>query len=62
MWNTVLYNYRNIKLMDRTANLKVDIKGSFDSLECRACKTDEENQKHIWKCETLNQNQIIYKF
>ena len=62
MCHTVLYNYRNIKLMGRTAILTVNMKGSFDSLECIACETYEENQKHMLKCEKLNQNQIIYKF
>jgi hypothetical protein len=44
------------KLRCKVTEVKVNLKGSYDYLECRACGLEEENQKHIIHCEKLNQS------
>ena len=36
-------------------DVKKNVKGKYDSKKCRACKIEEEDQKHIVDCEILNQ-------
>ena len=43
------------KLMSRMTDVKKNFKGKYDSQECRACKMEEEDQKHVVECEILNQ-------
>ena len=53
------------KLCCRVTEAKVNLKGKYDNLDCRACGQQEENQEHILKCEELNKNnktdEINYK-
>jgi hypothetical protein len=44
------------KLRCRVTEAKVNLKGTYDYLECRACQKVEENQKHILICPVLNKN------
>ena len=43
------------KLRCKVTEVKVNLKGSYDYLECGACGLEEESQKHIIQCEKLNQ-------
>ena len=43
------------KLRCKVTEVKVNLKGSYDFLECGACGLEEESQKHIIQCEKLNQ-------
>ena len=43
------------KLRTRTSDVKTNIKGKYETLECDACKTEQETQKHIIKCNILNE-------
>ena len=45
-------------------NLKCNFKGNYDTLECRVCKIEEENQEHVInKCKKLNEDteELDYK-
>ena len=44
------------KLRCRVTEAKVNLKGKYDNLECRACGQEEENQEHIIKCKELSKN------
>ena len=44
------------KLRCRVTEAKVNLKGKYVNLECRACGQEEENQEHILKCKELNKN------
>ena len=47
----------------RTTNVKNNLKGNFDSLECRACEKTEESQKHIvQECKILNEDTENVKY
>ena len=35
-------------------HFKFNLKGKYDKLECRACKIEEETQKHIVECKVLS--------
>ena len=37
----------------------MNLKGTYDYLECRACHKEEESQKHILLCPVLNDNRIL---
>ena len=53
------------KLRCRVTDVKANFKGKFDNIECELCNEhEEENQKHIMHCKTLNktENKIILKF
>ena len=39
----------------RTSDVKTNIKGKYETFECDACKTEQETQKHIIKCNILNE-------
>ena len=52
------------KLRCRMTNLKCNFKGNYDTLECRVCKIEEENQEHVInKCKKLNEDteELDYK-
>ena len=36
--------------------IKVNLKGKYDTLECDACGKEEETQEHILVCEELNRD------
>ena len=50
------------KLRCRVTGIKVNLKGKYDNLECRACGIKEENQQHVIECEELNGNKSIEEF
>ena len=42
----------------RTTNVKENLKGKYESFECRACKKENESQEHVVnKCKILNQKE-----
>jgi Zn finger protein HypA/HybF involved in hydrogenase expression len=47
------------KLRCRVTEAKVNLKGTYDYLDCRACHKEEENQKHILFCPVLNDNRKL---
>ena len=47
------------KLRCRMTQIKVNLKGKYDTLECDACGKDEETQQHILVCEELNKDKEI---
>ena len=42
------------KLRCRTTEVKINVGGKYDNLECGACGLVEENQEHILECKELN--------
>jgi hypothetical protein len=50
------------KLRCRVTEVKVNLKGKYDSLECGACGFEEENQQHILNCKELNRNKNAQEF
>ena len=52
------------KLRCKVTEAKVNLKGTYDNLECGACGISEETQQHIIECKELNKNEnsgnIIY--
>ena len=45
------------KLRSQVTNVKTNLKGKYDMLECRACKSEPETQKHIVECKTLSKEE-----
>ena len=48
----------------RVTDVKINIKGKYDSLECGACGLAEESQQHIIECEKISDNKhtkVIYE-
>ena len=43
------------KLRTRTSDVKTNYKGKYESLECYACKIEQESQKHVIECKKLNE-------
>ena len=43
----------------RVTEVKNNLKGKYDQLECGACGLFEEDQKHILECKVLNRNTTI---
>ena len=43
----------------RVTEVKNNLKGKYDQLECGACGFFEEDQKHILECKVLNRNKTI---
>ena len=50
------------KLRSRMTDVRMNFKGKIDTYECRACKIEEEDKKHIVECQILNKGkeQIEY--
>ena len=44
------------KLRCRTINVKRNLKGMYDNLDCTACGEEEETQEHIIQCKKLSKN------
>ena len=42
------------KLRCRVTEVKVNFRGKYDNLECRACDKEEESQQHILVCQVLD--------
>ena len=51
------------KLRCRVTDLKTNLKGIYDSYECKLCENEEETQEHILKCkEIINEdNEVNYE-
>ena len=47
------------KLRCWVTEAKVNLKGTYDYLKCRACHKEEENQKHILLCPVLKDNRSL---
>jgi hypothetical protein len=43
------------KLRCRVTEVKVNLRGKYENLDCRACHVKEENQKHVLFCKELNE-------
>ena len=43
----------------RMTQIKVNLNGKYDTLECDACGKEEETQQHILECEELNKDKEI---
>ena len=43
------------RLRSRVSNVKTNFKTNYETLECEACFTEEESQKHIVNCKILNE-------
>ena len=43
-------------------NVKMNFKGKYDELDCRACKKEQEDQKHVFECKELNQEVIKIEY
>ena len=43
------------KLRCKVTGVKMNMKGNYNDLNCRACKMEEESQSHILKCDKLNE-------
>ena len=50
------------KLRCRMTQIKVNLKGKYDTLECDACGKEEETQEHILVCEELNKDKDNQEF
>ena len=50
------------KLRCQVTNVKTNLKGKYDELECRACKIEQETQKHIVECIVLSKEKEKIEF
>ena len=50
------------KIRCRIKDVKTNFKGKYDDIMCRACKKEEENQKHILVCEELNEGIVMSNY
>ena len=54
------------KMRSRMTEVKTNFKGMYETLECDACKKEEETQKHVLECEEIlkknNQPITIVKY
>ena len=46
----------------QVTNVKTNLKGKYDELECRACKIEQETQKHIVECIVLSKEKEKIEF
>ena len=42
------------KLRCQMTNLKANMKGNYENLECRACKVENESQQHVFECKEID--------
>ena len=47
------------RLRCRVTDVKINFRGKYDNLECRACDMEEETQQHILVCEELDRKKMI---
>jgi hypothetical protein len=47
------------QLRYRMTEVKINLRGMYDNLECGACGIEEETQQHIIKCKVLNENKEV---
>ena len=43
------------QLRCQVTDVKTNFKRKYENLECRACMSEEESQKHLIECKILNQ-------
>ena len=41
------------KIRSRVLDVKMNLKGIYDTYECDVCLKDEESQKHIYECKEI---------
>ena len=70
MRNYLLPNKMNItqdeiklifRLRCRVIDIKTNVKGAYDSFECKVCNKEEETQEHILKCEVITEMKKLKK-
>ena len=44
------------KMRSRMADVKLNFRGKYENLECRACYQEEESQKHLYECLEILKN------
>ena len=42
------------RIRSKMSNVKCNFKGKYEDLKCRACKSEDEDQKHVVECKVLN--------
>ena len=47
------------RLRCRMTQIKVNLKGKYDTLECSACGIEEENQQHVIFCKEINEKRSM---
>ena len=47
------------RLRCRMTQIKVNLKGKYDTLECSACGIEEENQQHVICCKEINEKRSM---
>ena len=50
------------RLRCRMTNVKMNLKGAYDNLECTACGLEEETQIHLVNCQKLNEKRVKKSF
>ena len=46
------------EIRGKMTSVKTNFKGKYNEFECRACKVEQEDQKHVYECKKLNQEVI----
>ena len=49
------------KLRSRVTDVKINLRGKYETLECTVCKDEEESQKHIMECREIVKLRNNYK-
>ena len=48
------------KMRSRVSDVKINFKGKYETFDCESCNDkEEESQKHILQCKSLNENNEI---
>ena len=46
------------RLRCRVTEVKINFRGKYDNMDCRACDMKDETQQHILECEEINKNKM----
>ena len=49
------------KLRSRVTDVKINLRGKYETLECTVCKDEEESQMHIMECREIVKLRNNYK-
>ena len=41
------------QMRSKVTNVKMNMKGQYETFQCSACLTDNESQKHVYECELI---------
>jgi len=41
------------KMRSKVTNVKTNMKGQYETLECKACLLENETQKHVYECQQI---------